>query len=610
MVLVWDARSGAVEHILKGHTAEVTSVAYSFDGTKIISGSNDKTICVWNAQSGTLENTLKGHADTVSSVAYSSNGLKIISGSLDKTIRIWNAQSGELEKTLEGHKAEVTYVALFFDGTKIISGSEDQTVRVWDVQSGKLENTWEGRSWKVTSVACSSDGMKIISGSWGKPLPMGDEQCEILTNIIEGGTTSIECTSVAETTIDVCDVQRTSENTLNEDESLMTSIDHSVDETRVRSDSGSDTVQAAENTVEGYSNMVTSVDLHLDDMSTVYDRIETSANPEEYPSFVNSAVEPDFNERNDQVRALIQDHRVEESKDAPVTPEDIQAFEREFNRRNVELCPAETRARGYAQYHAVEESKELEVFPRDFNQRIWPPAEIRVPEAVQDRNVEEEGVALRRPQTKSSSVAFTSVAETTIGVCDVQRTSEISLDGHDSLMTSVIGSETIQVEETTLEGYSNIVTNVDLHPDDMRTVDDSKETSANPEEYPSFVNSAVEPDFNERNDQVRALIQDHRVEESKDAPVTPEDIQAFEREFNRRNVELCPAETRARGYAQYHAVEESKELEVFPRDFNQRIWPLAEIRVPEAAQDRNVEQESAALRRPQRKSFKMACLVM
>ena len=70
------------------------SVAYSPDGMRIISGSDDKTIQIWDAQSGKLENTLEGHTSSVLSVAYSPDGMRIISGSDDKTIRIWDAQSG------------------------------------------------------------------------------------------------------------------------------------------------------------------------------------------------------------------------------------------------------------------------------------------------------------------------------------------------------------------------------------------------------------------------------------------------------------------------------------------------------------------------------------
>ena len=77
---------------LKGHSYSVLSVAYSPDGTKIISGSDDATIKIWEANTGQCLKTLKGHIEPVWSVAYSPDGTKIISGSYDKTIKIWGEE--------------------------------------------------------------------------------------------------------------------------------------------------------------------------------------------------------------------------------------------------------------------------------------------------------------------------------------------------------------------------------------------------------------------------------------------------------------------------------------------------------------------------------------
>ena len=68
------------------------SVAYSPDGSYIISGSNDRTIRIWDAKTGaSVGKPLEGHTDSVRSVAYSSNGQRIVSGSSDGTIRVWES---------------------------------------------------------------------------------------------------------------------------------------------------------------------------------------------------------------------------------------------------------------------------------------------------------------------------------------------------------------------------------------------------------------------------------------------------------------------------------------------------------------------------------------
>ena len=50
---VWDADTGTKKLALKGHTSYVTSVAFSPDGKRIVSGSFDQTAQVWDADTET-----------------------------------------------------------------------------------------------------------------------------------------------------------------------------------------------------------------------------------------------------------------------------------------------------------------------------------------------------------------------------------------------------------------------------------------------------------------------------------------------------------------------------------------------------------------------------
>ena len=80
---------------LQGHDSGINSVTFSPDGSKIISGSDDKTIRVWDASTGVeMLSPLQGHDSGVSSIAFSPDGSKIISGSEDHTIRVWGASTG------------------------------------------------------------------------------------------------------------------------------------------------------------------------------------------------------------------------------------------------------------------------------------------------------------------------------------------------------------------------------------------------------------------------------------------------------------------------------------------------------------------------------------
>ena len=79
---------------LKGHTSWVGAARFSPDGTRIVTGSGDKTVKVWDAQTGAEVLTLKGHADRVGAVSFSPDGLRIVTASADGAARVWDARSG------------------------------------------------------------------------------------------------------------------------------------------------------------------------------------------------------------------------------------------------------------------------------------------------------------------------------------------------------------------------------------------------------------------------------------------------------------------------------------------------------------------------------------
>ncbi|KIM75554.1 hypothetical protein PILCRDRAFT_669545 [Piloderma croceum F 1598] len=87
----------AIIGVFEGHTSWVTSVAFSQDGKRIVSGSSDQTIRVWDAESGeVVVAPLKGHTDSVGSVAFSQDGHRVISISQDHTIHILSVLNNNL----------------------------------------------------------------------------------------------------------------------------------------------------------------------------------------------------------------------------------------------------------------------------------------------------------------------------------------------------------------------------------------------------------------------------------------------------------------------------------------------------------------------------------
>ncbi|MGB3207244.1 MAG: hypothetical protein WBB28_19845 [Crinalium sp.] len=190
------SQSWSCINTILGHSDWVRSLAISFDGKILISGSFDKDIKIWDLSTGELINTLSGHTKAVFCVAISLDGKILASGSWDETIKLWEMDSGKLITTLTGHSGSVRSLTISQDGQTLISGSFDKTIKLWDLSTGELITTITDNINPISAIALTPDNQIASSGEDGI-IRLWEPQTGKCSSILTGNLSSVESLAIS-----------------------------------------------------------------------------------------------------------------------------------------------------------------------------------------------------------------------------------------------------------------------------------------------------------------------------------------------------------------------------------------------------------------------------
>ncbi|HEY7419071.1 MAG TPA: WD40 repeat domain-containing protein [Ktedonobacteraceae bacterium] len=160
------------DYIYRGHSAAVTTLAWSPDGLYLASGSADKTVQVWQAASGARLSSFVGLAAPVTALAWDATSTSIASAGDDAGgVRVWKALQGTQAVDHTGQSGKVLSLAWPTPSTTwtttpvnvILSGAEDGTVQVWDATSGKPTTSYIGQG-SVRTLLYSSLDRVLLAG--------------------------------------------------------------------------------------------------------------------------------------------------------------------------------------------------------------------------------------------------------------------------------------------------------------------------------------------------------------------------------------------------------------------------------------------------------------
>ncbi|KAF2646902.1 periodic tryptophan protein 2 [Massarina eburnea CBS 473.64] len=180
---------------------QFTSLAIDPSGEVVCAGSLDSfDIHIWSVQTGQLLDRLAGHEGPVVSLAFSPDGSTLVSGSWDKTVRLWSIFARTQTSEPLQLMADVLCVAVRPDSKQLAVTTLDGQLTFWSISEATQESGVDGRrdvsggrkmsdrrtaanvagTKSFDMVKYSADGTCVLAGGKSKYICLYDVQSGVL----------------------------------------------------------------------------------------------------------------------------------------------------------------------------------------------------------------------------------------------------------------------------------------------------------------------------------------------------------------------------------------------------------------------------------------------
>lgn len=146
------ADSGNSVGEISGHSSQINSVSIRQQRPlRAMTGSDDTSLVFYHGAPFKFNTSIRKHQRFIYGVAFSPDGSSVVSVGADKQIFLYDGKTGEPKAEIGAgeHNGSIFGVSWSKDSKKFLTSSADQTVKIWDAEAGKAIQTWrmgeEGR---------------------------------------------------------------------------------------------------------------------------------------------------------------------------------------------------------------------------------------------------------------------------------------------------------------------------------------------------------------------------------------------------------------------------------------------------------------------------------
>src|SRR5262249_3413229 len=112
-----------------------------------------------------LVHRFAGHTRAARALAFTSDGTAVISGGGDELVRVWEGESGEELKKLRGFQNPVLQVLVLPGDKEVVAGGSDGTLRRWHLKDDNRSDMPDRSLGAAACLAFSADGHWALWGS-------------------------------------------------------------------------------------------------------------------------------------------------------------------------------------------------------------------------------------------------------------------------------------------------------------------------------------------------------------------------------------------------------------------------------------------------------------